>query len=134
MSEPCLIALTLGDQDFRSTVDSVLRNYTDVKIHYHDDCSFSLNGSEAESADILLINADRFQLTEKCRKNFRKLAQSAREKDKTLSIFMLTRNLTVADFIRNQSFMVKDTIDINNDLGVLEMALDNALLSLHSHA
>lgn len=125
---PNVIVLTQGDSDFKSRIGRLLNDYGSARIGYFDECSFYLKGAEVGAANVILINGDRFRLTDKCKNRFKRLSRS-RKSGAPVNVFMLTRKLTVSDFLRNQSYFVTDTIDISGDLDVLKKALDGALLS-----
>lgn len=129
MSARRVIVLTQGDPKFQAMIEPLLENYGAARVKFFDVCAFSLTGDEIKSADAVLINGDRFPLTEKCKKIFQSLSAQAREKGRDFHIFMLTRDLKVEDFLRNQNYFVTDTIDISLGLDALRFALDGALLA-----
>ncbi|MGK7345996.1 MAG: hypothetical protein ACNS63_09335 [Candidatus Nitrospinota bacterium M3_3B_026] len=124
-----VIVLTQGDPKFQSRIEPLLVNYDGAKVKYFDVCAFSLTGDEIKSADTVLINGDRFPLTEKCKRSFQSLSEQARENGRDFYIFMLTCDLKVEDFLRNQNYFVTDTIDISRNLDALRAALDDVLLA-----
>jgi len=112
------------DLGFNDEVGSFLFD----QFHIYPTCYDYLSSGQIkrDKPDILLVNSDPLEADKNLANKFRAAAISLVKNKKV--IFMLTRNLSARNALRDQEMAAADTVDIAGGMGGLKLALARHLL------
>lgn len=130
MKSPLVAVISYGDKEYRHAVKNALDDYHAVRIKHFEICTPDCLSSH--QFDLVLINADQFHLRPSRGKKLLEVVNCGNVNSGPI-IMMLTSNLSVTDFLRNQVYRVTDTIDIGMGMEVLKIALNAFMIRKPSY-